>query len=286
MTAMFAEPPEPPESRKDGHGSGGPPPPGGGGSGGNGRWDIGATGDPSPEPLHEWRTRGFTVAEARRWIEAGFLAFDAERWRTSGVYTPGAAREWRTAGATPYTVDVWLRAGMTPRDAVRWREMGHSPQEAAERHLAGERPWPVSRLGRLFGRARRRAGTTDDPAGSEAMRELLRGGVPAATARGFVEAGWSGRDALDWARRGVEPADAKVFHALGLTPTEAADLIGRGQDAISVMTRWWEAGVPPGEVAAWCGAGFDAEEAARLREEGTGVEQARILRALTPPGEP
>ncbi|MGK5548512.1 hypothetical protein ACSNOH_27835 [Streptomyces sp. URMC 127] len=282
MTVAFPEGPEEPEKAEGHEGQAG----GAGREGPPGGWDVGADGDPVPEPLPEWQEHGFTIAEARRWIEGKFLVAEAERWRTSGVYTPEKAREWRTAGATPYTVDGWLRAGMTPRDAVRWRELGYSPQEAAERHLAGESPQPRGWLYRMLNRGTRPPDPyAGDPEKSEAMRELLRSGVAAATARGFVESGWSGRDALDWAKRGIEPGDAKLFHALGVSAAEAEKLVRDGEDAVTVVTAWWGAGIPMDEVAAWRGAGFGAEEAAQMRKEGTDVEQAKILRALTEGGD-
>ncbi|MEV0595712.1 hypothetical protein [Nonomuraea cavernae] len=242
--------------------------------------------EPSPEPLHEWRQRGFTIAEARQWIDDGFSISDAERWRTSGVYTAADARSWRTAGATPYTVDLWLRAGMTPRDAVRWRELGYSPEEAADRHLAGERPHPRNRLWRLLRRDEKPGGAFADEKRSHSMRELLRAGIPAGRARAYVEADWTGGHAVEWAKRGIEPGQARVFEALGLSAREAERVLTSGQDAISLMAEFWRAEVPIDEVAAWRAAGFTGEEAARMRAEGTDVEQAMVLRALTEGDEP
>ncbi|MEV5559475.1 hypothetical protein AB0L44_37960 [Nonomuraea wenchangensis] len=242
--------------------------------------------EPSPEPLHEWRRRGFTIAEARRWIDDGFSIGNAERWRGSGVYAAADARSWRTAGATPYTVDLWLRAGMTPRDAVQWREMGYSPEEAADRHLAGERPHPRGLLWRLLHRGEPPGGAFADEERSHSMRELLRAGIPAGRARAYVEAGWTGAAGVEWAERDIEAGQAQVFEALGLSAREAGRVLTSGQDAISLMTEFWRAGVPIDEVADWRAAGFTGEEAARLRAEGTGVEQAKVLRALTEGDEP
>ncbi|MDA0637231.1 hypothetical protein OUY22_27835 [Nonomuraea sp. MCN248] len=242
--------------------------------------------EPGPEPLHEWRRRGFTVAEARRWIDGGFPVGEAERWRDSGVYTASGARAWRTAGATPYTVDLWLRAGMTPRDAVRWRELGYPPEEAADRHLAGERPHPRGLLRRWLRREDRPGSAFADEESSRGMRELLRAGVPAGRARAYVEGGWTGATGVEWARRGVEPGQARVFEALGLSPREAVRVLASGQDALALMAEFWRAGVPIDEVAAWRAAGFTGEEAARMRVEGVGVEQAEVLRALTEGDEP
>ncbi|MEO3798261.1 hypothetical protein ABGB14_49390 [Nonomuraea sp. B10E15] len=242
--------------------------------------------EPSPEPLHEWRERGFTIADARQWIEDGFSINDAERWRKAGVYTAADARPWRTAGATPYTVDLWLRAGMTPRDAVRWRELGYPPEEAADRHLAGELPHPRGRLWRLLHRREKPGDAFADEERSGSMRELLRAGVPAGQARAYVEAGWTGADAVEWAKHGIEAGQARVFGALGLSAREAERVLASGQDATSLMTEFWRAGVPIEEVAAWRAAGFTAGEAARMRAEGTDVEQAKVLQALAEGDEP
>lgn len=243
-----------------------------------------ATGEeePRPNPLREWLDRGFTLAEARRWLEAGFSPEGAERWRVAGVYRPRTAAEWRTAGANPATVDTWIRAGMSPRDAVRWREFGVSPEDAVQRYLAGEEPGLRSFVSRvLHHRSLRAAGRALEPKKSEAIRRLLKAGVSAEVARGYVESGWDGKTALEWARRGVAPVDAAVLHALGFTAAEAQRVLADDVPATEVMTTWWRAGVPIDEVAAWCAAGFTAEEAAEQRRQGADVERAKVLRALT-----
>ncbi|MEU1900382.1 hypothetical protein ABZ512_18555 [Nocardiopsis dassonvillei] len=235
--------------------------------------------EPGPEDLHLWTARGFTVADARRWIDAGFVLDAAERWRGSGVYRPGPALEWRAAGMTPYTVRPMLRAGMTPGDAVRWHELGYSPAEAAERHLAGERPRP-RRLLRALLPVRRAPGLDLSEEQAQTLDALLSAGVPAATARAYLDTGWDGADAVPWARAGVDPAQARVYRAIGFSPREGAALAGDGRDALALMCTWWDAGVPREEVAAWTMAGFDSAEAARARASGAGPEGARVLRAL------
>lgn len=260
---VFPDPPEPDPDRRDGQ-SGAP------------------SGEPRPEALHEWHERGFRIGDARIWIAEGFQITDADRWRTVGVYRPEAAREWRTAGATPYTVDRLLRAGMTPRDAVRWREFGVPAEQAADRHLAGETPGPQGVLSRL--RRRRRPRPDSDkltPEQHATMRALLGAGITAETARGYLDGGWAGAEAETWARRGIAPADALIFRALGLSAAESTRLLGAGHDAIAVMTQWWRAGVPIDEVAAWSAAGFTAAEAAGRRAAGADLERAKILRALS-----
>ncbi|MFD6953685.1 hypothetical protein A6A08_23915 [Nocardiopsis sp. TSRI0078] len=232
---------------------------------------------PGPEDLYLWTARGFTVADARRWIGAGFALGAAERWRDSGVYRPGPALEWRAAGTTPHTVRPLLRAGMTPRDAVRWHELGYSPDEAAERHLAGERPRP-RRLLRALLPARRLPGLDLSEEQAESMDALLSAGVPAAAARAYLDTGWDGADAVPWARAGVDPVQAGVYREIGFSPEEGAALAGRGRDALALMCEWWDAGVPRGEVAAWVAAGFGSAEAVRARASGTGPTGARVPR--------
>ncbi|WP_017573476.1 hypothetical protein [Nocardiopsis halotolerans] len=234
--------------------------------------------EPDPEGLHRWTAHGFTVVEALRWIDAGFRLAEAERWRASGVYRPGPAQEWRAAGLSPYTVRPMLRAGMTPRDAVRWHELGYSASEAAERHLAGERPRPRRPLRGLLP-ARRITGPDLSEEQAQSMDALLSAGVPAATARAYLDAGWDGADAVPWARAGVDPVRARVYRVIGFSPREGAGLGGNGRDALEFLCEWWDAGVPREEVAAWTMAGFGPAEAARLRAAGTGPREARALRA-------
>lgn len=173
-----------------------------------------------------------------------------------------------------------LRAGMTPRDAVQWHELGYSHAEAADRHLAGERPRPRRWWRTLLGRrARRPDALADDEA--EAMRELLGAGIRAATARAYLDAGWRcGEEAASWAATGIDPAGAAAWRAIGLRPAEAAALAAGGADAFDVLRRWWDAGVPRDEVASWLGAGFAPDEALRARAEGATAERAAVLRAL------
>lgn len=236
-----------------------------------------------PNPLREWLDNGFTLAEARRWIDAGFAPDEARRWREGGVYRPRTAAEWRTAGASPATVDVRIRAGMTPADAVRWREFGVDPDDAVQRHLAGEEPGRRGFFTRLLHRRPvSAAGRALEPQQAEAIRRLLKAGVSAEVARGYVENNWDGEQALDWARRAIAPVDAAVLHALGLTAVEAQRVLAADDvPATELMATWWRAGVPIDEVAAWCAAGFSAEEAAEQRKQGVDVERAKVLRALT-----
>lgn len=236
--------------------------------------------DPEPEELHEWTARGFTVAEARGWIDHGVLLGSAERWRASGVYSPGDAFGWRAAGLTPYTVQPLLRAGMTPRDAVRWHELGYTHTEAAERHLAGERPCPRFWWRGLFCRRQPSSSVLADEEAAT-MRQLLRAGVPAATCRAYLDTGWrDAADAVAWARTGVDPAQAAAYRSIGFTPAEAAGLAESGQNAFELVQRWWDAGIPRAEVPAWVMAGFTPEDASHARDAGTTAEQAAVLRAL------
>lgn len=204
--------------------------------------------DDEPEQPHVWTDRGFTAPDARRWIKAGFTLEDAVRWREAGVYRPGPAQAWRTAGVTPRTLRPLLRAGMTPRDAVRWHEFGYPRAEAVERHLAGEQ--------------------------TASMDALPSTGVPAATARAYLDAGWREGEAEPWAHSGVDPAQAKAYRAMGFSAREGSTLARDGREALDLMCRWWDAGVPRGEVATWTRAGLDPAAAVRARAEGAGPPTA------------
>ncbi|WP_052423716.1 hypothetical protein [Nonomuraea candida] len=223
--------------------------------------------------MSRWDELGFTQGEVRRWRAARFAAEEAAAWREAGVTVPADARLWITAGAAPGTVITWQRAGMTPADAVRWHELGVAPHDAARRHLAGERPRRVSWLARLA------APEPDHPAPAvaEALRRLLRAGVPADVAHAYADAGWDGDEAEEWARRRVDQGDARVLRALGFTAAEAARL---GRPAVEVVAAWWGV-VPVEEVAAWCAAGLAPEEAAGQRAAGVTAAQAAVLRALS-----
>lgn len=235
--------------------------------------------DPQPEDLHEWTARGFTVADARHWIDNGFLLNDAERWRSSGVYTPGDAFTWRAARLSPYTVQPLLRAGMTPRDAMQWHELGYTHADAAERHLAGERPHPRNWWRALLHR-RVRQPTALSTEQSASMRALLHSGIPTATARAYLDAGWQGQHAIPWARTNLNPAQAAAYRSIGFTATEAATLAAAGHDAFDLIQRWWDAGIPRTEVPAWAVAGFTLDDARHARDSGATGEQAAVLRAL------
>lgn len=229
--------------------------------------------DDEPEQPHVWTDRGFTAPDARRWIKAGFTLEDAVRWREAGVYRPGPAQAWRTAGVTPRTLRPLLRAGMTPRDAVRWHEFGYPRAEAVERHLAGEQPRP-RRLWHALLPVRRDRGLDLSDEQTASMDALLSTGVPAATARAYLDAGWREGEAEPWAHSGVDPAQAKAYRALGFSAREGSTLARDGHEALDLMCRWWDAGVPRGEVATWTRAGLDPAAAVRARAEGAGPPTA------------
>ncbi|MFI6496964.1 hypothetical protein [Nonomuraea typhae] len=224
--------------------------------------------------MSEWAgfTQGFTRSEVRRWRRAGFGPEEAAAWRAAGVPSPDDARLWGTAGATPETVITWQRGGMTPQEASRWREHGVPAGEAAVRGLLGERPHRVGALGRWAVRLAVPLGELT-PGRADALRALLRAGAPVEVARAYADAGWDGGEAGAWALRGVPPAQAELYRAMGFTAAEV-----RGP-AMEVLAAWWGA-VPLEEVAAWCAAGLGPEEAAAQRAAGVTAEQAAVLRAL------
>ncbi|APU14712.1 MULTISPECIES: hypothetical protein [Actinoalloteichus] len=244
----------------------------------------------TPDAAREWRSAGLTPYTVDGALRAGMTPRDAVRWRELG-YSVQAAAERHLAGESPHPKGWWHR--FFGRRPVRFGEEGGSERGGSDRDGStgggGERssarggPGPTDQ-GQGQGQGQEsatRAGDRDSGRGrSAAMRVLLHAGVTAATAREFVDAGWSGRAAIAWARRAVPPTDASIFDALGLSPAEGAQRLRHGEDAVSMMTDWWRADVPLDEVAAWAGAGFAPEEAAAMRADGVDVEQAAILRAL------
>lgn len=232
-----------------------------------------------PEKLPEWQAHGFTIGSARKWIQHGYQIDAANRWRDAGVFSADDAKAWQTIGISPYSVQPMLRAGMTPHDAVLWNELGYSYIEAAERHRVGQRPQPKSWWKQLFSSASDVDFALPEDEGT-AMRELIRAGVSAITARRFVDVGWSGTDAIPWAKAGVDAAQALVFRLLGITPLEAQVLGDSGQSALDIVTEWWDGGIPRTEVADWLGAGFSVIETKHARANGLNVDQAAVLRSL------
>lgn len=225
-----------------------------------------------PEPSYEWRHHGFTGTSARQWINFGFRVAEARHWREAGVYQPAEARSWRTAGVAAGDVRRWLAAGMAPGDAVRWHELGYRPADAIERHLAGEQPHPRRRL---FNRKRHHQSPAWSAEQAETMRVMLRAGFDTSVAHAYASAGWRGAEACQWARAGIDPADARILNALDFTPADADHLLDGETDAFSAALRWWSAGCTPEEVVDWNRAGFTAAEAQAYRRAGITVNHAR-----------
>ena len=232
-----------------------------------------------PEKLPQWQAQGFNIGSARQWIQHGYQIETANRWCDAGVFKAEDAQAWEAIGVSPYSVLPMLRAGMTPRDAVQWNELGYSFTEAAERHRAGLRPKSKNWWKRLFG-VSSDADFALPETEAAAMRQLMQVGVPAATAKLFVDAGWSGDDAVPWAKAEIDATQALIFKHLGITPIEARKQQDKGHHALDIVAQWWDGGIPRAEVADWLGAGFSVSEATQARANGIDVTQAAVLRAL------
>jgi hypothetical protein len=251
---------------------------------------------PRSEAEQWWRS-GFTLAEALSWRER-FGVEEAAAWRKAGIRTQAEARSWRIAGVGADEVGGWLEAGVGFAEASAWHEFGYDLDEVRRLKAEGKTPSETFR-GRVrmmrssaaAGRAApgaswiSYASVSGRPAasGGAAQRFLdkLRGsrGGPQVLV-GYVRQQWLDDEAIAWASKGIEAVNARIWKEFGVAPADAAEAEQAGRTAAATMRAWWEAGIPPGEVAVWLGAGFAPEEAAAQRDGGVDAERAAVLRAL------
>jgi hypothetical protein len=56
---------------------------------------------------------------------------------------------------------------------------------------------------------------------------------------GYLQRGWVDDEAVEWARRGIEPQDPYVWFDLGLKAAEAGRLVLEGRTPGDVVREWW-----------------------------------------------
>lgn len=225
--------------------------------------------EPRPEDLNAWVNAGFARGEAAVWRRWGFTVSTARAWISAGVTTGLTAAQWAIAGVTPSTVAGWRDAGISPADAVRWHEFGVGLRAAAEfraRGITPEQAWSQRTHG------------TDDPADIEVVHRWREAGVAGPVLSSYLLRQWLDDAALEWARQGVDAADAMGWRELGLTAAEGGELARSGRRPVAELREWWRVGIPFEEVADWLGAGLGPDEAAGHRANGVTVEQASRLR--------
>lgn len=239
-----------------------------------------------PEDLTAWLAAGMRRVEALAWRRWNFTLDEAKRWRAAGVTEALTAAQWQVAAVDPDTVGDWFAARITVGEAIRWHEFGFTLEQAKE-HLRNGRnpedaynkrqgvtPGAVPGLGVI-----RRAVATPF-LGMGGLQAFLQANVQHSVMGGYVQLQWTDEDAIAWAKQGIQAWDARLWHEIGLTPAEAAELDRAKVKPLDVMRDWWRAGIPFDEVADWLGAGLSPQEAAAQRESGVTVEQAAALRAL------
>jgi hypothetical protein len=255
------------------------------------------------EPL-AWANRGIPRDEAERLYDAGFDLADASawrhsfgshdaiRWRAAGVTTLREARAWLVAGVNAVEVAGWQQAGISFAEAAAWHEFGYSLAEAKELKAKGHTPSDAFRKqvkARPSSRPRTVSSRSWLPSSQQDARRTfvqLLGAGNKGLIFGYIHRQWVDDEAYRWAEQGIDVGDAVVWKTFGIGPAEAARLEQAGATAAGTMHAWWEAGVPPDEVAAWLGAGLTAAEAAAQRAAGVTADRAAVLRALRDPDGP
>jgi hypothetical protein len=239
---------------------------------------------------------GLELAEAADW-RARYGTDDTLRWRAADVLTLREARSWLVAGVGASDVADWRAAGIGFAEAAAWHEFGYSLADARELKAKGKSPSEAfrHRVQRMRSQPKQMtnvlrswspSGTTGPPRPMQQFISKLQQGGSSHLLHGYFHRQWFDDDAVCWAEQGIDAADAKVWLAFGIGPAEAAALERAGATAAGTMRAWWEAGIPPDEVAAWIGAGLTADEAAAQRAAGVTAERASVLRALRDPAGP
>jgi hypothetical protein len=162
---------------------------------------------------------------------------------------------------------------------VRWHEFGIDLKTAAQLTAEGKSLGSAEMLeaaGVYSGMAPRPLSDAERRM-HEAMERFHSSGVRGEVAGSYYAAQWFDEDAIPWAQRGITAEHARLWHSLGLRPTEAAAL---DAGPATVIAEWWRSGIPYDEVADWIGAGLTAAEAVAQRAAGVTVEQAAAMRAL------
>jgi hypothetical protein len=250
-----------------------------------------------------WARAGVPADEVDAWRRWHIAPASAGAWRRAGVDDALGAAQWETAGVTPATVAAWVDEGISPSEAVRWHEFGFdltaakaeraAGRDALQAHAARRGQAPrgptishrmsvgpaVSAMGFLS------TGSSQDPA-MQAFQRFMSSGVDHRLLHEYVRRQWVDDDALAWARWGITPAEADVWHDLGLRAGEAGPLAAQGRSPAHVLREWWSTGIPFDEIAEWIGAGLTAAEAVEQMAKGVTTEHAAALRALRPEADP
>jgi hypothetical protein len=225
----------------------------------------------------DWMAAGFTAEQSQGWRRWRIDPSTAFAWRKAGIPDGLRAAQWSVAGVSPATVQRWRDAGVDAGEAVHWHEMGFRIESVIEYKRKGLTP------DQAFAQrnAAAMAGThTSRHHFGTSLQRFHEAGIRGEVVHGYLMARWVDEEALSWAAKGIEAADAKLWKVLSLTPVEAARLVQQGHSADELIREWWQAGIPYQEVADWLGAGLSAAEAAEQRAQGITAEQARALRAL------
>jgi hypothetical protein len=218
-----------------------------------------------PRMLHSYIARQWFDDEAVAWAKEGVDGAEAPIWKALGLRPNEAGRLARKGATLADTVRDWWRAGIPISEVADWIGAELTPEEAF-RQQSG-RSVTTARV------MRRRQG-------SGPAQKFIEAGVPSQVLHSHMARRGFDDEAVAWAKKGIDRAEAPIWKALGLRPNEAGRLARKGATLADTVRDWWRAGIPISEVADWIGAGLTPKEAAGQRAKGITAERAAALRAL------
>jgi hypothetical protein len=225
-----------------------------------------------------WARAGVPRDEVPQWTRWRIGPAQARAWRDAGVTEALAAAQWETAAVSAATVGDWTAAGIDAAEAVRWHEFGFDLERAKDARAKGQSPTDALDAERVALNPANSFGFSPSTAGP--VHKFLQARIDHWLIHDYMRHQWHDDAAVAWARQGIGPIEAHLWHDLGLTPVEAGRLVADGLTVGEVVRAWWATGIPFAEVADWIGAGLTPDEAVRQRNEGVTGEQAAALRAL------
>ncbi len=198
-----------------------------------------------------WATEGIDAGEAPVWKVLGFRPKEARHLLCNGARLADTVTHWWRATIPIGEVAGWIGAGLTPEEAFRQRSTGMA--------IGGVPP----------------GGPDWGP-----IQAFVEARIPPPMLGGSLARQEFDDEAVAWARQGIDGAEAPLWRALALRPSEVRRLVRNGTTLADTVRDWWHAAIPIGEVADWIGAGLTPEEAAGQRANGITAEHAAALRAL------
>ncbi len=146
-----------------------------------------------PHVADQWASHGFSPTDAVHWAKSGFTSFDQdhpELWRDTGFSDPSDACAWR-------------RAGFNHAEALSWKEIGLQPGDA--KLEVNETKNKLHHVPEMYAK--------------HTPQEIQRLGTDSDYAEPYGLYG-----SKDWRRLGFSPDAAHAWQAIGINPSQAAEL--------------------------------------------------------------